>query len=73
MIEVGRFVTWTQAESARSQLAAAGIPCILAPGTALAACPIDPTRGACLLVAEADAPHAAEILEPHKPTHKGRR
>jgi Putative prokaryotic signal transducing protein len=73
MIEVGKFVTRTQAESARSLLSAAGIPCILAPATAFAACPIDLSGGACLLVATADAPRAAEILESLQPTHDGRR
>jgi Putative prokaryotic signal transducing protein len=73
MIEVGRFVSRTQAESARSLLAAAGIPCILAPDAAFAASPIDLSGGACLLVAEADAPRAAEILEHCQPTHEGRR
>jgi Putative prokaryotic signal transducing protein len=73
MIEVGRFDTRAEAESARSLLAAAGIPCILAPDAVAAAYLIDLAGGACLLVAEADARDAAEILRPYEPTQEGRR
>jgi Putative prokaryotic signal transducing protein len=64
MIEVARFDTRADAELARSLLAAAGIPCILAPDGASGAYPVGPLGGARLLVAEADAVDAAEILGP---------
>jgi hypothetical protein len=70
MIEVGRFDTRTDAEVARSLLAAAGIPCVLAPDRASGAYPIDLSGGAHLLVADADAHDAAEILKHHKPTER---
>jgi hypothetical protein len=70
MIEVGRFDIRTDAECARSLLAAAGIPCVLAPDTASDAYPIDLSSGARLLVADADAPDAAEILRHHEPTEE---
>jgi hypothetical protein len=54
MVEVGRFDARTDAEVARSLLAAAGIPCVLAPDEA--------AGGARVLVAEADADEAAAIL-----------
>ena len=73
MIEVGRFGTRTDAELARSLLAVAGIPCVLAPNAASGACPIGLSGGACLLVAEADAHYAAEILRHHEPTDEDRR
>ena len=41
MVEVGRFDTRTDAEFARSLLAAAEIPCVLAPDEAAGAYPID--------------------------------
>jgi hypothetical protein len=59
MVEVGRFDVRTDAESARSLLAAAGIPCVLAPDEA--------AGGARLLVAEADADDAAVILRQRAP------
>ena len=69
VIEVGRFDTRTDAEFARSLLAAAtGIPCVLAPGQASGSCPIDLSGGAHVLVADADARDAAEILRHHDPT-----
>jgi hypothetical protein len=70
MIEVGRFDTRTDAECARSLLAAAGIPCVLAPDQASGAYPIDLSGGARLLVADADADDAAEILRHHEPTEE---
>jgi hypothetical protein len=73
MIEVGRFDTWTDAEVARSLLAAARIPCILASDNASGACPIDLSGGARLLVAEADAHDAAHILRHHEHTEDDRR
>ena len=68
MIEVRRFDTRTGAEFARSLLAAAGIPCVLAPDKVSGAYPIDLSGAARLLVADADARHAAEILRCHEPT-----
>jgi hypothetical protein len=73
MIEVGRFDTRTDAEFARSLLAAARIPCILAPDTAPGDDPIDLSSGARLLVADADAHDAVEILKHHGPTGEDRR
>ena len=62
MIEVGRFDTRRDAECARSLLAAAGIPCILAPDKTSGAYAINLSGGARLLVADADGDDAAEIL-----------
>jgi hypothetical protein len=67
MVEVGRFDTRTDAEFARSLLAAAGIPCVLAPDQAAGAHPIDRSGGARVLVADADADDAAVILRHHTP------
>ena len=67
MVEVGRFDTRTDAEFARSLLAAAGIPCVLAPDEAAGAYAIDPSGGARVLVADADAHDAAVILRHHAP------
>jgi hypothetical protein len=47
---------------ARALLAAAGIPCILCPGDRPGALTADASGGALLLVAEADADVALEIL-----------
>ena len=68
MVEVGRFDTRTDAEFARSLLAAAGIPCVLAPDEAAGAYAIDPSGGARVLVADADAHDAAVILRHHVPS-----
>ena len=65
MVEVGRFDTRTDAEIARTLLAAAGIPCVLTPDRASGTYPVDPSGGARLLVAEADADEAAEIFRRH--------
>lgn len=62
MIEVARFDTRADAELARSLLAAAGIPCVLAPDEAPGAYPRHLSGGARLLVADADARHAVDIL-----------
>ena len=62
MVEVGRFNTRTGAEFARSLLAAAGIPCVLAPDEAAGAYSIDLSGGARVLVADADAYDAAVLL-----------
>ena len=68
MVEVGRFNTRTDAEFARSLLAAAGIPCVLAPDEAAGAYRIDRSGGARLLVADADASDAAAILRHYAPS-----
>ena len=68
MVEVGRFDTRTDAEFARSLLAAAGIPCVLAPDKAAGAYPIDRSGGARVFVADADAHDAAVILRVHGPS-----
>jgi hypothetical protein len=73
MIEVGRFDTRADAEFARSLLAAAGIPCVLAPDKTSEAVPIGLAGGARLLVADADAHHAAKILRHREPTEEDRR
>jgi Putative prokaryotic signal transducing protein len=68
MVEVGKFDTRTDAELARSLLAAAGIPCVLAPDGAASTYPIDRSGGARVLVADADAHDAAVILRDHAPS-----
>ena len=69
MVEVGRFDRRADAEFARSLLAAAGIPCVLAPDEA-GAYPIDRSGGARVLVADADADDAAVILRDHAPSEE---
>jgi hypothetical protein len=61
MVEVGTFASRPQAELARSVLAAAGIPSLLAPDP-LGGYPADLSGGARLLVAEADAEDATLLL-----------
>ena len=65
MVEVGTFDSRTDAELARSLLAAAGIPCVLAPDEITGAYPIDRSGGARVLGADADAHDAAVILRHH--------
>jgi Putative prokaryotic signal transducing protein len=67
MIEVGRFQTRAEAQFARARLAAAGIPCILSPDGATDIDLGDLCGGARLLVAEADAVIAAELLRGPEP------
>jgi hypothetical protein len=67
MVEVGRFDTRTDAEFARSLLAAAGIPCVLAHDEVAGAYPIDFSGSTRVLVADADAYDAAVILRHHAP------
>jgi hypothetical protein len=73
VIEVGRYDIRTDAEFARSRLAAAGIPCVFAPDKTSDADPIGLSGGARLLVAEADAHEAAAILRHREPTELDRR
>jgi putative signal transducing protein len=61
MVEVGAFASRGAAELARSVLAAAGIPSLLAPDPT-EGYPADLSGGARLLVAEADAHDAALLL-----------
>jgi hypothetical protein len=68
MVEVGRFDTRADAEFARTLLAGAGIPCVLAPDQAPGAYPIDRSGGARVLVADADAADATVILRDHAPS-----
>jgi Putative prokaryotic signal transducing protein len=68
MIEVAWFDTRTRAELARALLAAAGIPCVLDPGQPTGGDPGRRPGGARLLVAEADARDAAQILMDRGPT-----
>jgi hypothetical protein len=70
MVEVGRFDTRMDAEFARSLLAAAGIPCVLAPDEAARAFPVDFSGGARVLVADADARDAAVILRQRTPNEE---
>jgi hypothetical protein len=67
VIEVGRFPRRTDAEFARSLLAAARIPSVLAPEEAAGGYPIDLNGAAHLLVADADAALALVILGPEPP------
>lgn len=67
MVEIGRFDMRTDAEFARSLLATAGIPCVLAPDKAAGAYRIDLSGGVRVLVADADAYDAAVILSYHAP------
>lgn len=73
MVEVGRYSKRTDAEFARSVLAAAGIPSVLAADDAGGAFPFDLSGGARLFVAEADAEDAARILSDHTPSEKEQR
>jgi Putative prokaryotic signal transducing protein len=70
MVEVGRFDSRADAEFARSRLAGAGIPCVLAPDEAAGAYPIDLSGGARVLVADADADDATLILRDHAPSEE---
>jgi hypothetical protein len=65
----GRPSSWvsTQPGQLQSLLAAAGIPCVLAPNEAAGAYAIDRSGGARILVADADAHHATTILTDHPP------
>jgi uncharacterized protein YbjT (DUF2867 family) len=64
MVEIGRFETRSDAEFARTLLAAAGIPSVLAPDES-GGYAMDLSGGARLLVAEADADDAVVILRHH--------
>jgi hypothetical protein len=62
MIQVGVYPTRSDAELAQTALTAAGIPSLVAADDAGGAYPVDLTGAARLLVDEADAKDAAEIL-----------
>ena len=70
MVEIGTFDRRADAEFARSLLAAAGIPCVLAPDEAAGGYPIDGSGGARVLVADADAHDATVILRDHAPSEE---
>ncbi len=63
MIEVSAYPSRSDAELAQTALAAAGIASEIAADDAGGAYPFDLTGGARLLVEEADAEAAAEILQ----------
>ena len=62
MIQVGSYPTRSDAELAQTALSAAGIPSVVAADDAGGAYPFDLTGAARLLVDEADAEDAAEVL-----------
>ena len=62
MIQVGAYPTRSDAELAQGALAAAGITSLVVADDAGGAYPFDLTGGVRLLVAEADAEDAAEVL-----------
>ena len=62
MIQVGAYPTRSDAELAQGALAAAGIASLVVADDAGGAYPFDLTGGVRLLVAEADAEDAAEVL-----------
>jgi hypothetical protein len=62
MIQVGAYPTRSDAELAQTALAAAGITSQVVADDAGGAYPFDLTGGVRLLVAEADAEDAAEVL-----------
>ena len=62
MIQVGAYPTRSDAELAQGALAAAGITSLVVADDAGGAYPFDLTSGVRLLVAEADAEDAAEVL-----------
>jgi putative signal transducing protein len=62
MVQVGAYPTRSDAELAQTALAAAGIPSVIAADDAGGVYPFDLTGAARLLVEEADAEDAAEVL-----------
>ena len=70
-VEVGTYATRTDAELAQSALAAAGIESVLVADDAGGAYPFDLTSGARVLVEEADAADAAQILGERSPLREG--
>ena len=68
MIQVGAFPTRSDAELAQTVLAAAGIRSMVVADDAGGAYPFDLSGGARLLVDEADAEAALEILEARQTT-----
>jgi hypothetical protein len=70
MVEVGMYATRSEAELAQTALVAAGVTSRLVADDAGGAYPFDLTGGARLLVDEADAELAAEILGTDR-THTG--
>jgi hypothetical protein len=62
MVQVGAYATRSDAELARTALTAAGVPSLVSADDAGGAYPFDLTGGVRLLVDEADADKAAELL-----------
>ena len=62
MVQVGGYITRSEAELAQAVLAAAGIQSVVTADDAGGAYPFDLTGGARLLVEEADAEDAAALL-----------
>ena len=67
MVQIGAYPTRSDAELAQSALAAAGIQSEVVSDDAGGAYPFDLTGGARLLVEEADASAAAEVLSGSPP------
>jgi len=70
MVQVGAYVTRSDAELAQTALAAAGIPSVVAADDAGGAYPFDLTGAARLLVDEADAEAAADVLSEGPRAHR---
>jgi fructose-1-phosphate kinase PfkB-like protein len=70
-VEVGAYPTRSDAELAQTTLAAAGIESVVVSDDAGGAYPFDLAGGARLLVEEADAEEAAEVLGDQSPDDSG--
>jgi hypothetical protein len=68
VVEIGSYLTRSDAELAQTALTAAGIPSVIASDDAGGAYPFDLSGAARLLVDETDAEDAAAILSPTAPT-----
>jgi len=66
MVQVGGYITRSEAELAQAVLAAAGIQSVITADDAGGAYPFDLTGGARLLVDDADAEDAAALLSEHR-------
>jgi hypothetical protein len=69
-VEAGVYPTRSDAELAQSALAAAGIESVLVADDAGGAYPFDLTGGVRVVVDEADAESAAEVLGERSPAHE---
>jgi hypothetical protein len=70
MVQVGAYATRSDAELAQTPPAAAGIPSVVAADDAGGAYPFDLTGAARLLVDEADAEAAADVLSEGPHAHR---